>query len=122
VERESAPRRSRAVLDQELAAAHDAFWNEQNIQEFWAGKTFHQPGEGNTLSYSLAEILVTLLEENRDDFLQFVEHADYHDAGQDAALGFLGKSLGDAAASFLGPGDWRPNRKTLAMLFKGRGD
>src|SRR5687768_11102477 len=29
----------------ELAEKHHAFWNEQNIQEFWAGTSFNQSGD-----------------------------------------------------------------------------
>lgn len=97
----------------ELAERQYAFWNERNIQSFWAGTSFSDFQESVDLSYNLAEVLVTLLGENREEFLQFVGRAHYDDAGQTAALDSLGLSLGDAAATFLGDGNWRPVRKAL---------
>src|SRR5258708_22093646 len=96
------------VVDDELAKEHYAYWNETNIQEFWAGTSFYQPDKGNRLSYSLAEVLTGVLSENWEDFLNFVEQADPHDAGQDAALKCLNRSLGAVAADFLGAVEWRP--------------
>jgi hypothetical protein len=110
----------RVVLNRELAAEHHDFWNEQNIQEFWAGTSFYRPGDGNKLSYSLGEIFVEILAEQWRDFLDFVEHADPRDAGQDASLRFLDRCLGDVAGGFLGPGQWRPNRKMIAELWERR--
>lgn len=103
-------------LDGELAARHHALWDEQNIQEFWAGVSFYGPDEHNELSYSLAYILVELLCENWDRFLDFVLEADYRDAGQDASLHALERCLGETAAGFLGSGNWRPHRKAIATL------
>lgn len=105
------------VLTADLAEEHHAFWNEEKIHEFWAGTSFYQPDRGNALSYNLGEILVELMSEKWGDFLDFVSNADYRDAGQDAALKYLGRSLGDVAGTFLGPGDWRPDRKAIAELW-----
>jgi hypothetical protein len=104
----------RFALDRELADEHLAHWNEQTIQQFWSGASFYGPDEGNKLSYSLAEILTNLLSDDWKSFLQFVLHADYRDAGQDAALQILDRNLGDAVGEFLGPGNWRPQRKIIA--------
>ena len=106
------------ILDRELAAQHHAFWNEKNIQDFWAGTSYYKPGEINKLSYNLGEILVELLAVNWADFLNFVQNADPRDAGQDAALKCLNCCLGDTLSRFLGPGQWRPNRKTIAELWQ----
>lgn len=111
---------SGVVLTRELAQEHYAWWDEQNIQEFWAGLSFYQPGEANKLSYSLGLILVEVLSESWVDFPNFVQNADSRDAGQDAALKWLDRSLGDAVGGFLGPGNWRPNRKAIAELWEGR--
>jgi zinc-ribbon domain len=104
------------ILDEKLAEAHHAFWNAQNIQEFWAGISFLKPGESNRLSYNLGEIMVELLSASWADFLNFVQNADPLDAGQDAALKCLNRCLGDTMGEFLGPGQWRPNRKAIAEL------
>ncbi len=108
----------RILLDREMAAEHHAHWNEQNIQGFWAGTSFYGPDEGNKLSYNLGEILVELLSGNWEDFLNFVQNADWNDAGQDAALKCLDRCLGETLAGFLGPGQWRPNRRKIAELWE----
>lgn len=108
------------VLNADLAEEHLACWNEQSIQEFWAGTSFYGPGEINKLSYSLGEILVELISTNWGDFLDFVKNADWRDGGQDAALKCLNRSLGDVAGTFLGPGDWRPRRKAISELWEKR--
>ena len=105
--------RGEPVLDQELADDLRNYWTEENIQEFWAGTSFRQPGDAQKLSYSLAEVIVQLLAGGEGDFKEFLRRASYVDAGQTAALDCLGINLGDALATFLGPGEWRPVRKAL---------
>ena len=108
------------ILDHELRDRHLAFWNAGRIQTFWAGVSFGEPGDSNELSYSLAEILVNLLLSQSQGFGEFVKHADWHDAGQTAALDVLGSDLGQIAATFLGEGNWRPNRKAIGMLLESK--
>jgi len=110
------------VLDGELAQRHRKFWNTENIQRFWAGYSFGEPGDSSQLSYSLGEILVELLASEYGAFLDFVSEADWRDAGQDAAVRILDKDLAAVVEGFLGPGDWRPNRKKLSDLFKASTD
>src|SRR5579864_1909208 len=107
---------ARPLLDHELNDRHMAFWNPQNIQEFWTGISFQKPGDSNELSYSLAEILLNLLSEYRGDWGGFIKNADWRDAGQTAAIDFLNADLGKVAATFLGEGDWRPGRKEMVVL------
>ena len=106
------------ILDGDLRERHFAFWNAQSIQRFWAGASFREPGDSNELSYSLAEIVLNLLMENSAHLGAFVQTARREDAGQDAALSILGKDLGDVAGTFLGEGNWRPNRKAIADCHK----
>jgi hypothetical protein len=101
------------IMDGELAERHHAFWNEENIQEFWAGTTFHMAEEAQALSYSLAEVLVHKLSGDHRLFLEFLGRAHHDDGGQTAALDVLGMNLGDVVADFLGPGEWRPVRKAM---------
>ena len=108
------------AMDYELAERHRGFWNEQNIQSFWAGRSYNTPGDANELSYSLGHILVTLLLGKGPDFIEFVKFADWRDAGQDAAVSILGCDLGEIAGGFLGPGNWRPQRKAIADLLSRR--
>lgn len=106
------------VVWDELAEKHHQFWNEDQIQHFWAGTSFHEPGDAVQLSYSLAEILVHLLAKNRGEFLAFIRSAQRNDAGQTAALDCLGTCLGDAAGTFLGEGNWRPQRKAIKACWE----
>ena len=110
----------RFLVDQELADRHRAHWHEGNIQTFWAGISYHIPGEDSDLSYSLGEILVNLLSVKWSDFPEFVQTANWRDAGQDAAINFLNKDLGEILGGFLGDGNWRPQRKAIAELMNAR--
>jgi len=108
------------VIWAELAEKHHEFWNEEQIQHFWAGASFHEPGDAVQLSYSLAEILVHLLAKNHDGFLAFIRSVRPDDAGQTAALDCLGTCLGDAAGTFLGEGNWRPQRKAIKACWNAK--
>lgn len=104
----------------ELAEKHHQFWNEERIQQFWAGTSFHEPGDASQLSYSLAEILVHLLGKNHEAFLAFVRSARPEDAGQTAAFDCLDTCLGTAAGTFLGEGNWRPQRKAIKVCWEAK--
>jgi hypothetical protein len=104
------------LMDRELADRHRNHWNETNIQAFWAGKTFDNPGDDSQLSYNLGSILVGLLSEQGADFAEFIRAADWRDAGQDAAVNFLGHGLEETVAGFLGPGNWRPQRRAIKEI------
>jgi len=108
----------RPILDHDLRDDHLAFWNSENIQRFWSGVSFGEPGDSHKLSYSLAEILVNLLLGFSKDFVAFVKQAHRNDAGQTAALDALQADLGQTVATFLGPGNWRPNRKAIVHLWE----
>jgi hypothetical protein len=111
---ESHVARNRFLVSRALAETHAGFWNEENIQGFWSGQSFDVPGSGIELSYSLAQIFVTVLSEKGGDFIAFIMKADWRDAGQAAALTILDLDLGEVASNFLGPGHWRPQRKAIA--------
>jgi hypothetical protein len=112
-----------SVMWDELAESHFAFWNEMNIQSFWAGTSFYQPGDSNSLSYSLAEVFLKLLSErgNAPTFRAFLRAPKWDDAGQTAALDILNVDLGEIAATFLGEGNWRPQRKSLIACWEATG-
>jgi hypothetical protein len=105
-------------MNGELADRHRSHWNETSIQGFWAGTTFDMPGNDSELSYSLAEVLVSLLSEKGGAFDEFIKAADWRDAGQDAAINILGQGLEEVAGGFLGPGHWRPQRKAIKENLK----
>ncbi len=102
------------IVDHELADRHRAHWNETNIQTFWSGKSYNLPGDNSDLSYSLGQILVNVLSEENPAFIDFVKNADWRDAGQDAAMRTLDRDLGEVLGGFLGPGNWRPQRKAIS--------
>jgi len=106
------------LLDHETREQHLAFWNQANIQEFWAGISFRKPGDSNKLSYNLAEIMLNLLTEQRGNWGAFLKQANWNDAGQTAALQCLDVDLGSVMAIFLGEGDWRPQRKAMVRLWE----
>jgi hypothetical protein len=108
------------ILDHELTERHLDFWNVSNIQKFWSGVSFSEPGDSNELSYSLAEILVNLLLSQSKQFGEFLKLANWRDAGQTAALDVLGVDLGQTVATFLGEGNWRPNRKAMVACWEAR--
>ena len=105
------------VMWGELSERHHEFWDEKNIQEFWAGVSFGGEQEPQQLSYSLAEVIVHLLSGDHEGFLDFISRAHSDDAGQTAALECLGRNLGDVVAEFLGPGNWRPYRKAMVDIW-----
>ena len=111
------------MLWDELAERHFAFWNAETIQAFWAGTSFYEPGDSNELSYNLAEIFLTLLREGKEKALlaAFLELARPEDAGHDAAHRIFHKGLDEIAGTFLGPGNWRPDRKVIAECWRAAG-
>jgi hypothetical protein len=102
---------SKPLVTRDLAEEHRAYWNPQTIQEFWRGLSFSKV-EGQKLAYGLAGILLNLiateLRPPPAQFRDFVLHAHRKDAGQSAALEYLGTDLSDLVATFLGPGEWAP--------------
>ena len=108
------------VVDYEIADRQRNHWNETNIQSFWSGKSYDVPGDDSQLSYQLGHILVQLLSEQNPDFIEFVKNADWRDAGQDASQRILGRDLGEVMGGFLGPGNWRPQRKAIAEQRKAK--
>lgn len=106
------------ILDRELQEQHLGFWNETSIQKFWAGTSFHEPGDSNKLSYSLAEIMIQLLAEHGQELGGFVKNAAWIDAGQTAAVEILNADLGDIVGTFLGEGNWQPNRKAMVQCWE----
>ena len=102
------------LLDHDLRDNHLAFWNEGNIQKYWSGVSFQEPGESNKLSYSLSEIALKLIVEQKGDFGKFVQQSSYKDAGQAAALDCLKVDLGEIMGTFLGEGNWQPDPKAIS--------
>ncbi|MBX7246656.1 MAG: DUF1570 domain-containing protein [Candidatus Sumerlaeaceae bacterium] len=96
------------AMDAMTASRHRSFWNRDNIQQFWSGDSFNVPGDSSELSYNLAVVIARVMAEAPDAYADFIREAHRDDAGESAAQDIYGKSLGDYAFAFLGPGDWAP--------------
>jgi hypothetical protein len=99
-------------MDPDRLAEHHAFWNEDTIQAFWNGRSFHRTDEGIDLSYELARYCVRALAHEREPFIEFAKNATFEDAGEAAALAVYGGSLGGLIEQFFGPGNWAPRLET----------
>lgn len=95
-------------MDPDRLAEHHAFWNEETIQEFWDGRSFHRTDEGIELSYELARYCVRALAHDPGPFIAFARNANFKDGGEVAAVEVFGGSLGGLIEQFFGPGDWAP--------------
>ena len=80
---------------------HLRFWGEEEIQQFWSGKSFLRGDEGNLLSYDLARIIVEQFSSDWETFRGFVLTANMADGGAAAAQTFLGVELGSVATALL---------------------
>ncbi len=108
------------VVTSEVARKHKKYWHKNGLSGFWSGEGFGRPGKIQELSYQLAEILMRLIVEEcrprwfgldrsrQQKFFSFLRAANAADCGEAAANEHLGRSLGDLAATFLGPGVWSP--------------
>jgi len=86
-----------------------AYWHTHGLKDFWFGKGFSLPDEGQSCSYDLARILGKFLTtDHREGFAEFLRTAQAADAGASAALECLGITLESLAAQFLGAGSWTP--------------
>lgn len=85
----------------EMHAKHLAFWGSTEMQEFWSGKSFLRPDDGNMLSYDLARIFVDHFASDWPRFAAFVNEANLADAGNEAARRHLEIDLGVAACALL---------------------
>lgn len=100
----------------ELHQMHLRFWNEQTIQEFWSGRSFHRTDDGNLLSYELARIVVEqMARSDWERFKMFVGTAKREDAGAGAAASALNVDLGKYVGALVevsGDQDWSPCPET----------
>jgi hypothetical protein len=108
-ERRLCARSASGFMAPELHAKFREFWTPETIQEFWSGKSWLRPDEGNSLSYELATTFIGLAA--KDDwarFAAFVNAAELTDAGDAAARQHLGYSVAQLAEAVLGRGEWAP--------------
>lgn len=105
---------SQQFTPQQLHWMHQKFWNEETIQEFWSGRSFLRPDEGNLLSYDLARILVEQFSRNWQVFRAFANQAQLDDSGNQAAATLLGVDLGGTVAALFdlqATSSWSPDPK-----------
>ena len=95
-------------MNEEMYQKHLSFWSEREIQEFWSGDAFYRSDEGQELSYHLAQFSVNALSKGYDDFIQFVNKANFSDGGETAAEEVYEGSLGNLIHQFFGEGEWAP--------------
>lgn len=97
------------VADDWIMERHHAFWNAEEIQQFWSGESFSRPDEGSELSYHLARILVGALSHDYASFRRFVLSANRKDSGESAVQEVYGGSLAHLVEQCLGSGNWEPH-------------
>ena len=86
----------------ELAYMHSKFWNAEKMQEFWSGKSYLRPDEGNALSYDLAQRLIEHIGRDHELLVRFVNLSVSDDGGSQAALKVLGMPLGQITEEVMG--------------------
>lgn len=99
-------------INSELLLRHRRYWNSETINGFWRGDSFHAIDEGQELSYSLAQMLVRNISKDYQAFSSFCRAVKSDDAGEAAAIQFLGVSLQALIEPLLGEGDWCPRHGT----------
>jgi post-segregation antitoxin (ccd killing protein) len=77
----------------ELAYMHSRFWNDSTMQEFWSGKSFLRPDDGNALSYDLAQRLIALVGQDHETLVRFANIAVNDDGAARAAQDTLGVAI-----------------------------
>jgi tetratricopeptide (TPR) repeat protein len=104
------------MTDEELLDLR-RFWRKEGLSDFWWGRGFFRPDEGQRHSYELSRVLFQLLlSDYQGKFREFFAQARAADAGESAARSALGMELGDLAAKFLGQGDWTPRPPDAATF------
>jgi hypothetical protein len=107
-ERRWAPRPSQ-YKPNEMAYMHANFWNSETMQEFWSGKSYLRPDEGNALSYDLAQRMIAYIGRDHGALANFVNAAVDEDSGQRAASDHLGISLNEITREAIGADFELPN-------------
>lgn len=69
-------------LNEDAISQHGRYWTDQLAQQFWQGRSFFADDDEQCgLSYHLARALVQTLLSDYDSFKQFVQQANWSDAG-----------------------------------------
>ncbi len=100
-ERRWAPRPSQ-YKPHEIAYMHSRFWNTETMQEFWSGRSYLRPDDGNFLSYDLAQRMIALIGRDHGALVNFVNAAVDQDSGHLAAIEQLGLPLNELTLEVIG--------------------
>ena len=102
-----------AIGTRALLKEFAAWWTEERLQGFWSGSLWNSEDDEQAFCYEMSRILFRVLSQTtyhaKDRFRRFISDAHFSDAGEAASQQHLGLSLGEAAADFLGEGDWEPH-------------
>ena len=112
IERRLVPRPRPGVTPQQVHRMQVRFWNEDNIQEFWSGRSFLRSDQGQMLSYEMAATLVEQLGRLWPQFRAFAREASLDDGGAAAALRHFELDLGAAVCALVerdGDRAWSPD-------------
>ncbi len=108
------------VMDNEMRARHRLYWGAEGIQAFWSGGSFYRSGEGQELSYHLAQLAVHSLSQDYNAFVQFANKAHHTDGGETAIKEVYRDNLGNLIAQYLGEGDWAPKPRSWSDIYTGK--
>lgn len=103
------------IIDGRQARLHRRYWSWFGTDHFWRGTSFASV-PSQKLSYQLSDILFRNLRNHRQHgrrLGEFVTTASRKDAGAAACKACFGRTLGDVAAEFLGPGNWEPGSTVI---------
>lgn len=104
-------------MGNEMHARHRLYWAAEEIQEFWSGGSFYRSGEGQELSYHLAQLAVHSLFQDYNAFVRFTNKAHHADGGEAAIKEVYKGSLANLITQYLGEGDWAPKPGTWSDIF-----
>ncbi len=97
------------MVDHEAVRRHRVYWDADTIHSFWSGDSFYSPDDGQELSYHLSQILFrNLMSDFPKKTADFLNAANFADAGNSALIDVCGVSLGERVVQFLGNGRWSP--------------
>lgn len=92
----------------EIKETIETYWTAETIQDFWTGRGFHRPDEGQMHSYHLALVLVRKLTGDLPRFRSFLREVEASDNGTVALQKFFNTTPAAMVADYLGDGDWAP--------------
>lgn len=96
----------------EIKETLDTYWSPETIQDFWTGRGFHRPDEGQMHSYHLALVLTRKLTGDLPRFRGFLREVDAHDHGAAALAKFYHTTPAAMVSDYLGDGHWEPTLRS----------